>query len=116
MDVIVYHNPKCSKSRATLDLIAQQGIMPKVIRYLETPMDAVQLKALLKKLDLGARQLLREEDAYQDLNLSDLSLTEEVLINAMVQHPELIQRPIVEVGEHAVIARPAQNLLAILPR
>lgn len=116
MDVIVYHNPKCSKSRATLDLIAQQGIMPKVIRYLETPMDAVQLKALLKKLDLDARQLLREEDAYQDLNLSDLSLTEEVLIDAMVQHPELIQRPIVEVGEHAVIARPAQNLLAILPR
>ena len=116
MEVIVYHNPNCSKSRETLDLIAQQGIAAKIIRYLETPMDEVQLKAVLKKLNMNARQLLREGDASKELNLEDPSLNEDKLINVMVQHPELIQRPIVVVGKHAVIGRPAKNILTILPK
>lgn len=115
MEVIVYHNPNCSKSRAVLDLIAQHGIVAKIIRYLETPMDAVQLRAVLKKLNMTASQLLREGDASKELNLKDPSLNEEKLIEAMVQHPELIQRPIVVVGKHAVIGRPAENILTILP-
>ena len=87
-----------------------------MVRYLETPLDAVQLQALLGKLKLSARQLLRTgEDEYKTLNLADTSLSEEQLIAAMAAHPKLIERPILVAGDKAVIGRPPEKVLEILP-
>ncbi|AMO82953.1 arsenate reductase (glutaredoxin) [Obesumbacterium proteus] len=114
--VTIYHNPRCSKSRETLALIKEQGIEPTIIQYLETPPDAATLKTLLKELGLtSARQLMRhKEDLYKELNLADESLTEEQLIDAMVNNPKLIERPIVVKGKKARIGRPPEQVLEIL--
>lgn len=114
--VTIYHNPRCSKSRETLALIKEQGIEPTIIQYLETPPDAATLKTLLKELGFtSARQLMRhKEDLYKELNLADESLTEEQLIDAMVNNPKLIERPIVVKGKKARIGRPPEQVLAIL--
>lgn len=112
----LYHNPRCSKSRAALDLLEARGVTPRVVRYLETPPDADTLKALLAKLGIGARQLLRTgEEAYQTLGLADPALGDAELIAAMAAHPKLIERPILVVGDRAVIGRPPENVLEILP-
>lgn len=112
----LYHNPRCSKSRAALDLLEARGVTPRVVRYLETPPDADTLKALLAKLGIGARQLLRTgEEDYQTLGLSDPALGDAELIAAMAAHPKLIERPILVVGDRAVIGRPPENVLEILP-
>ena len=113
--ISIYHNPRCSKSRQTLALIEQNGITPEQIRYLETPPDPTELQALLKKLGIRARELLRTgESEYRDLGLDDTSLSEQALLEAMHQHPRLIQRPIVVRGERAVIGRPPENVEALL--
>lgn len=114
--VTIYHNPRCSKSRETLALIKEQGIEPTIIQYLETPPDAVTLKTLLKELGFtSARQLMRhKEDLYKELNLADESLTEDQLIDAMVNNPKLIERPIVVKGKKARIGRPPEQVLEIL--
>ncbi|KKI49042.1 MAG: arsenate reductase (glutaredoxin) [Enterobacterales bacterium] len=114
--VTIYHNPRCSKSRETLALIKEQGIEPTIIQYLETPPDAATLKTLLKELGFtSARQLMRhKEDLYKELNLADESLTEEQLIDAMVNNPKLIERPIVVKGKKARIGRPPEQVLEIL--
>ena len=112
--VTIYHNPRCSKSRQTLALIEAQGITPQVVLYLETPPDAAGLKALLKKLGIGARDLLRtNEDDYRLLKLADTTLDDDTLIGAMVLHPKLIERPIVVKGSRAVIGRPPENVLEL---
>ncbi|TRX75604.1 arsenate reductase (glutaredoxin) [Pseudomonas mangiferae] len=112
----LYHNPRCSKSRAALDLLEARGVTPRVVRYLETPPDADTLKALLAKLGIGARQLLRTgEEDYQTLGLADPALGDAELIAAMAAHPKLIERPILVVGDRAVIGRPPENVLEILP-
>ena len=111
----IYHNPRCSKSRQTLELIKIQDIEPEIVLYLETPLDAQTIAGLLKKLDISARQLLRKgEQAYKEQNLGDSSLTETQLIDAMVKFPKLIERPIVVVGDKAVIGRPPEQALEIL--
>jgi arsenate reductase len=111
----IYHNPRCSKSRQTLALLEAKGVEPDVVLYLEDSPDAATLKDLLKKLGLGPRDLLRKgEDAYKDLGLSDLSLTDLAIINAMVAHPKLIERPIVIKGKRAVLGRPPENVLELL--
>ncbi|WOX06289.1 arsenate reductase (glutaredoxin) [Microbulbifer pacificus] len=111
----IYHNPRCSKSRQTLQLLQENQIEPDVVLYLETPPDAATLKSLLKKLGISARDLLRKgEDAYKELNLGDASLEEDALIAAMVAHPKLIERPIVVKGETAVLGRPPENVLELL--
>jgi arsenate reductase (glutaredoxin) len=111
----IYHNPRCSKSRRTLELIKNQDIEPEVVLYLETPLDAQAIAGLLKKLGISARQLLRKgEQAYKEQNLADSSLTEKQLIDAMVNFPKLIERPIVVVGDRAVIGRPPEQVLEIL--
>ena len=111
----IYHNPRCSKSRQTLELIKNQDIEPEVVLYLETPLDAQAIAGLLKKLGISARQLLRKgEQAYKEQNLGDSSLTEKQLIDAMVNFPKLIERPIVVVGDRAVIGRPPEQVLEIL--
>lgn len=111
----IYHNPRCSKSRQTLALLEERGIQPAVIFYLDQPPTKGQLKALLKKLGLSARDLLRKgEDAYRDLGLGDASLGDEKLLEAMVAHPKLIERPIVVCGERAALGRPPENILKLL--
>jgi len=111
----IYHNPRCSKSRQTLELIKIQDIEPEIVLYLETPLDAQAIAGLLKKLGISARQLLRKgEQAYKEQNLGDSSLTEAQLIDAMVKFPKLIERPVVVVGEKAVIGRPPEQVLEIL--
>ncbi|TIH08539.1 arsenate reductase (glutaredoxin) [Pseudomonas leptonychotis] len=115
-DMTLYHNPRCSKSRSALQLLETRGLTPTIVRYLETPLSALQLQALLTKLSLSPRQLLRTgEEEYKTLGLSDLKLTDEQLIAAMVSQPKLIERPILVVGDKAVIGRPPENILEILP-
>ncbi|GFM51068.1 arsenate reductase [Pseudomonas cichorii] len=115
-DLKLYHNPRCSKSRGALELLQARGLTPDVVLYLETPPDAAQLRDLLTKLGIGPRQLLRSgEDDYKALNLADPSLSDEQLIAAMVSHPKLIERPILVAGDKAVIGRPPENILELLP-
>ncbi|CAH0269303.1 arsenate reductase (glutaredoxin) [Pseudomonas brassicacearum] len=115
-DLTLYHNPRCSKSRGALELLEARGLTPNVVRYLETPLDAAQLERLLGKLDISARQLLRTgEDEYKALNLADESLSQAQLIAAIAAHPKLMERPILEVGEKAVVGRPPEKILEILP-
>ncbi len=113
--VTIYHNPRCSKSRQTLALLEENNISPDVILYLDTPPSATDLQQLLSKLGISARELLRKgEDAYKDNNLKNPELTEQQLIDAMVAHPKLIERPIVVKGEKAVLGRPPENVLALV--
>ena len=115
-DLTLYHNPRCSKSRGALELLQARGLAPNVVRYLETPLDAAQLEALLGKLGISARQLLRTgEDEYKTLNLADASLSEAQLIAAIAQHPKLMERPILETADKAVIGRPPEAILELLP-
>ncbi|WP_122667729.1 arsenate reductase (glutaredoxin) [Pseudomonas viridiflava] len=115
-DLTLYHNPRCTKSRGALELLQARGLSPDVVLYLETPPDAAQLRELLGKLGISARQLLRTgEDDHKQLNLADASLSDEQLIAAMAAHPKLIERPILVVGDKAVIGRPPENVLELLP-
>lgn len=116
MDVKIYHNAKCSKSRQTFALLEENGITPVVIEYLKTPPDAATIGHLLDLLGLSARQLMRtKEPEYKAQNLADASLSEAQLVQAMVDTPKLMERPIVVVdGKKAVIGRPPENVLAII--
>ncbi len=114
-DLTLYHNPRCSKSRAALQLLEERGLQPTVVLYLDTPPSAAQLREVLSKLGMPARQLLRSgEDEYRELNLADSTLDEDALIAAMVAHPRLIERPILIAGDRAVIGRPPENILELL--
>lgn len=111
----IYHNNRCSKSRATLELVQSRGEPVQVINYLDTPPTAGELEAILKQLGMTARQLLRTgEAAYQDLGLANPALGDDALIAAMVAHPILIERPIVVANGKAAIGRPPEAVLAIL--
>jgi len=114
--VTIYHNPRCSKSRETLSLLQSRGVEPQVVLYLETPPDAATLRHLPQMLNLSsARDLMRQkEDLYRTLNLADSTLSEEALIQAMVENPKLIERPIVVKRGQARIGRPPEQVLAIL--
>lgn len=116
--VVIYHNPRCSKSRETLALLQQQGIEPQILRYLDTPPDAKTLGSLLQMLGFThARDLMRRNEAlYKALNLGDETLSETQLIEAMATHPKLIERPIVVADGQARLGRPPENVLAILPQ
>lgn len=115
MGVTIYHNPRCGKSRATLALIEERGLVPTVIEYLKTPPSELELRELLALLGLAPRQLMRRGEAiYKELGLDDPELTDESLIAAMREHPILIERPIVVANGKAVLGRPPENVLAIL--
>lgn len=115
-ELILYHNPRCSKSRGALELLEQRGLKPTVVRYLETPPSATELKQILARLGIGPRQLLRNgEEEYKALNLADPSLSDTQIIEAMVAHPKLIERPILVNGDVAVVGRPPEKVLEILP-
>ena len=115
MDVTIYHNPRCSKSRETLALLQQKGIEPEVIEYLKTPPSATALDDILKKLGKEPREAMRrQEPPYKELSLDDPALTRAQLIAAMVENPVLIERPIVLAGGKARIGRPPESVLEIL--
>jgi arsenate reductase len=111
--ITIFHNPSCSKSRATLELLRSRGIEPDVVRYLETPPDETRLRELLRKLGLSAQELTRmNEPVARELHTSAMS--EAQLLTTLIRHPILIERPIVENGERAVIGRPPEKVLEIL--
>ncbi len=117
MSVKIYHNPRCSKSRQTLQLLKDHGIEPEVIEYLKTPPTAEEIDEILKMLDLEPRQLMRKKEAeYKQTGMDDESLNRESLIAGMVNTPKLIERPIVVTGNKAAIGRPPENVLTILPQ
>ncbi|MDP2904611.1 MAG: arsenate reductase (glutaredoxin) [Methylovulum sp.] len=115
MSVICYHNPRCGKSRQTLQLLKAQGIEPEIIEYLKTPPSAAELDDILQKLGMGPRDLMRKKEAqYKTNGLGDGSLDRQSLINALIAHPILIERPIVIANGKAAIGRPPEAVLAIL--
>ena len=115
MAVTIYHNPRCSKSRQTLELLKQQGIEPDTIEYLKTPPSKTELKGVLKMLGISARDLLRsKEPEYKALGLDNPKLTEDAIIEAMIETPKLMERPIVIANNKAAIGRPPEQVLEIL--
>lgn len=115
MSAVIYHNPRCSKSRQTLELIRSQGMEPLIIEYLKTPPTAEDLESLLSLLEIEPRDLMRQnESIYKEASLNDPALDHTALIAAMVNNPILIERPIVIANGKAVIARPPEKVLEIL--
>lgn len=112
--VTIYHNPRCSKSRTTLALLEENGVTPEIVLYLETPLPATGIRQLLGKLGLTAADLVRKgEDAYKEAGL-DKNSAEDEIIAAMVDYPKLIERPIVVLGDRAVLGRPPENVLELI--
>ncbi len=115
MAVKIYHNPRCTKSRQTLQLLKDRGIEPEVIEYLKTPPNADELADILDKLGIEPRALMRKQEAeYKANGLDNSALDKQSLINGMVNHPILIERPIVLANGKAAIGRPPENVLGIL--
>jgi arsenate reductase len=113
-DLTIYHNPGCSKSRATLALLEQRGIAPCIVRYLETPPDAGELTALAAKLGIRPEQLVRKGEEVYKAKYAGRSLTDAEWIEAMVSDPILIERPIVVAGDRAIIGRPPETVLTLI--
>ena len=115
-DVTIYHNPACGTSRNVLALIREAGIDPQVIEYLKTPPDRTTLESLLARMGMKPRELLREKGTpYGELGLADEGLSDAQLLDAMVTHPILINRPIVVTPWGVRLCRPSETLLEILP-
>jgi arsenate reductase (glutaredoxin) len=112
--ITIYHNPRCSKSRQTLELLKDKGIEPEVNLYLDSPPSAEKLTDLLQKLGLEANQLVRKSEAYYKENLKGLEITDNELIDVMIKNPKLIERPIVVAGDRAAIGRPPEAVLEII--
>ncbi len=110
----IYHNPRCRKSRETLALIEEKGLQPEVIEYLNNPLTASELKEVLGKLDMPAASIIRKGEAIFKEQFKGKDLSEEQWIQAMVDYPKLIERPIVVKGNAAVIGRPPENVLSLL--
>jgi arsenate reductase len=109
-NIIIWHNQKCSKSRAALAYLEKKEIIPTILKYMENTPTQSEIKNVLKFLDIKASKLLRiKEDIYLKLNLKD-EMNEDKLVKIMFENPELIERPIIINGEKAVIARPLENI------
>ena len=112
---VIYHNPRCSKSRETLQILEQNETAPEIIEYLKNPPDADELRRIIALLGIPARELLRDgEDAYQQAGLDARNLDDETVIEAIIEYPILLQRPIVIAGGRAVIGRPPSRVLEII--
>jgi arsenate reductase len=110
----IWHNPRCSKSRATLALLKERGVEPEVVLYLEAPPTRERLEEVLRLLKMQPRELMRKgESIYAELGLDDESLNPDTLLRAMVEHPVLIERPIVIAGSRAVIGRPPERVIEL---
>jgi arsenate reductase len=115
--IILYHNPLCSKSRAVLALLEENDVDPELVYYLDAPPNTRELKALLKKLGLEVRDLIRRsEPEFEELGLDDEDLADEILLDILARHPVLLQRPIIVVGEHAIIGRPPERVMPFLEK
>ena len=115
MSVRIFHNPKCSKSRATLNLLRERGLEPEVTEYLINPPTSQELSSILEMLQMQPRDLMRKKEAsYREAGLEDQSLDHQTLIQAMVDHPILIERPIILCNGRAAIGRPPENVLDIV--
>ena len=115
MAISIFHNPRCSKSRATLALLQEQGVEPEIRLYLESPPDANELSSILQKLGKSPRELMRKgESEYRELGLNDETLSDDELVQAMVSSPKLIERPIVLANGRAALGRPPESVLDIL--
>ncbi|CAH7004019.1 putative oxidoreductase YfgD [Vibrio chagasii] len=116
MSVVIYHNPRCSKSRQTLELIEKNGVQPEVIKYLDTPLTVEQLKVLFTQLGFSSvREMMRTKEAdYKEANLGDASVSDEDLFSAMAANPKLFERPVVVANNKAKIGRPPEQVLEIL--
>lgn len=113
--ITLYHNPRCSKSRQALELLRGRDIEPDIVEYLKSPPSIEELDRILRLLGLEPRELMRRKEAvYKDLALDDESLDRHSLLQAMVEHPILIERPIAVVGDRAALGRPPQNVLDVL--
>jgi arsenate reductase len=112
--ITVYHNPRCSKSRATVEWLTQQGLEFETIEYLKMPLDKAALKQLQDKLDLPAGNMIRQgEKIYKETGLHHGQHSDDQLLAAITEHPILLERPIVSVGDEAAIGRPLQNVIAL---
>lgn len=113
--VTIYHNPRCTKSRQTLQLIRDAGVEPEIVEYLKTPPSAEELDAVLKKLKLNPIDVMRRKEApFKDLGLGSDEHSRDALISAMIENPILIERPIVVRGRKAAIGRPPENVQELL--
>lgn len=114
--IIIWHNPRCSKSRQTLALIEEKGIRPEVIEYLKTPPSAADIKSALSKLDVGVEHFVRRKEAeFKALDVDESSLSEQAWCELLADNPRLIERPLVIHGNKARLGRPPQAVLEILP-
>ena len=114
-EITLYHNPRCSKSRAALALLEESDITPRVVLYLDQPPDRGELEELLRKLGLGIRDILRRGEAeYKQYQLDDSSLSEDIVFEIVAKNPRLVERPIIVCGERAVIGRPPERVLELL--
>ncbi len=115
MTVTIYHNPDCGTSRNTLAIIEASGETPVVIEYLKTPPDRARLRELIAAMGISVRDLLREKGTlYAELGLGDRSLSDDALLDAMLAHPILINRPIVETPKGTLLCRPSERVLDLL--
>ncbi len=110
----IYHNPRCSKSRETLALLQAKGIEPNIVEYLKTPPSASQLKSIVKQLGIKPQQLVRKGEEIYKSGYANKTLSDAQWIEAMVENPSLIERPIVIRGQRAALGRPPQNVLQLL--
>jgi arsenate reductase len=116
MDVIIYHNPQCGTSRNTLGMIRNAGIEPHIIEYLKTPPTRLLLRQLIARMGVSVRDVIREKGTpYHELGLADPALTDDQLLDAMMAHPILINRPIVVTPMGVRLCRPSEAVLDILP-
>jgi arsenate reductase len=113
-NIQIWHNPRCSKSRNAVELLSEKGVDAEIVKYLEKSHTKDEIRSLLNMLNISARELMRvKEDIYKELNLKDVT-DEERLIEAMVENPKLIERPIVIKDNRAVIGRPIENIIELL--
>ncbi len=115
MSVEIYHNPRCSKSRQTMQLLEDNGVKTEVIEYLKTPPDHQTLEQILQMLEMEPRELMRKKEAeYKENSLDNPDLSRAQLIDAMIAHPKLIERPIVITNGKAALGRPPERVLEII--
>lgn len=112
----IYHNPRCSKSRQTLKIIEEHDVQPEIVKYLEEPPTADELREIVKMLGIKAEKLVRKGEKIYKENYKSKEMSEEDWIRAMTEHPILIERPIVIEGDKAVLGRPPENVISLLDK